>query len=107
MDIFRQAPLFGFRTKTLGEEFLRRLREMAYKIDVVTVNDILKDRGEPVVPEGHHYGYDRKTIRKLKLEKNGSLWQVQFPLPGRMVRDGNGYWTAEETDIFRFPKTGG
>lgn len=95
MDIFDRAPRFTFRTKTLAEEFLKRMREAVYKYDVVTVNDILKDRGEPTVRNGHQFGYHRNEVRKLKPKSVERFWQVEFPIPSRMVRDSNGYWTTE------------
>ena len=99
MAIFDNAPSFEFRTRTLGEEFCKRLRDMAYKIDVVTLNDIYKDRKVQLVPEGYSYGYSRKEIKKLKAERSGEIWAVYFPIPGKLVRDKNGYWTTESVDI--------
>lgn len=96
MSTFDQPFGFIFRTRTLGDEFLRKIRDAAYKYDVVVLNDILKehDRDANLHPQGYHYGYSKKEIRKLKVEKDGVHWLVRFPEPGRMVRDENGYWTT-------------
>lgn len=107
MDIFNRALQFTFHSRTLGDEFLKRIRNAVYKYDVIIVNDILTDRKEPTLPEGYHYGYDRKTVRKLKVEKENGAWIVRFPRPGKMVRDHHGYWTTEAVDIPENPDSGG
>ena len=66
MEAIDKAPRFSFPTKDEAEGFCKRLRDAAYKYDVVIINDILHDRGMPIAPEGYHYGYDRKTVKKIK-----------------------------------------
>ena len=99
MNTIYDAPYFTFRTKILGEEFCKRLRDLAYKIDVVTVNDILKDRGEKSIPEGYKYGYNRSEIKKLKPKKDGKEWCVYFSAPKKLVHDEHGYWTTETKEV--------
>ena len=106
MDILDRAYRWEFESKTGAEAFIKRMRDMAYKIDVITLNDIFKDRMEGITPEGFQYGYSKKDIRKLKAEKAGTRWEVRFPKPGKMVRDTHGYWTTE-IDILRNPDPGG
>lgn len=92
METFDRAPRFSFPTKDEAEGFCKWLRGETYKYDVVIINDILRERKIPTVPEGWHCGYDRKIAKKLKPKKSGSFWLVELPIPGRMVRDENGYW---------------
>ena len=94
METIDKAPRFSFPTKDEADEFCKKLKEAAYKYDVVIINDILRVRGLPGVPEGYHHGYDRKTVKKIKPVKEGSRWQVQMPMPGKMTRDENGFWTT-------------
>ena len=68
---------------------------MAYKYGVVVINDVLKEGGKPLVPNGLQYGYARKDIKKVQPVEEDSEWIVQLPAPGRMVRDYNGYWTTD------------
>ena len=72
---------------------------LAYKVDVVTMNDIYsdKDRRGKRTTEGFQYGYTRKELKKLKVEFDGFKWGVRFPgNPGKLVRDKNGYWTTDK-----------
>lgn len=87
---------FRFRNKTEAEEFLRRIRKMAYKYDIVVWNDILKDRNmHPLRPEGFEFGYNRETIKKLKIDEVDGEAVVHFPTPGLLVRDGKGRWSIK------------
>lgn len=104
MDMLEKAPCFTFRTKEKAEQFITLLKKDAYKYDILTVNDVRIARdffegtvGAPVTG-GFEYGYPKKEIKKLKAEKAANGWMVAFPLPGRLVRDQNGYWTTEEKD---------
>lgn len=107
MEIFDRAPRFTFRTKTLAEEFLKRMRRATYMFDVVTINDILKDRGESSIPGGFDFGYHRNEVRKLKPKSVENHWSVEFPIPSRMVRDKNGYWKTENVLALEKSKEGG
>ena len=107
MEILDRAPSFTFRTKTLAEEFLKRMRRMTYLFDVVTLNDVMKDRGEPMVTDGHSFGYHKNEVRKLKPKSIKNHWYVEFPVPSRMVRDRNGYWTTENVLALEKIKEGG
>jgi hypothetical protein len=98
METIDRAPRFSFPTKDEAERFCKRMRDATYKYDVVVINDILRDRGLGGVPEGYHYGYDRKTVKKIKPKKEGNYWQVQMPMPGKMVRGENGFWTTVPAD---------
>ena len=104
MEIQERAPHFSFRTQEKASQFIALLKKDVYKYDILTVNDILiaRDFFEGVVGNpmtgGFDYGYSKRQIKKLKAEKVGSGWVVAFPLPGRLVRDKNGYWTTEEED---------
>lgn len=99
MDIFEKDGGLFFPTKREAEQFLQKVKNMAYKIDVVTVNDVLINSGRAVKAEYHRdglkYGYARKEIRKWKAEKIGSEYLVRIPAPGKMIRGENGYWTTE------------
>ena len=90
--------LYIFHTKQEGQDFMKRIRDIAYKCDGVTMNDILKDRGLGLVAEGYQYGYSRKMLKKVEPERVGSFWQVVLPVPGRLVRDIHGYWTVENVE---------
>ena len=95
MNIFDREPLFTFGTKQEATDFIKRIRDIAYKCDVVTINDILKDRGIKTCPEGYQFGYHRKDLKKITPVKFGFNWKVDFPVAGKMVRDIHGYWTVE------------
>lgn len=97
METTDRAPYYMFRTKGEADAFCKRMRDIAYKVDVVTVNDILLDRKEHfVIDGGYQHGYTRKDCKKLKPEKCGSEWIVTFPCaPGKMIRDAHGHWTTE------------
>lgn len=95
MDIFSIATQFAFGSKTLAEEFCRKLRHECHKVGYVTVNDILRIRKEPTVLGGGDYGYNKKAIQKLTAEKVDQEWTVKMPVPGKMIRDQHGYWMAE------------
>lgn len=96
VDIFDRELNYVFHTKQEGNDFLKRLRDIAYKCDVVTVNDILKDRGLGLSSGGYQYGYHKKMLKKVAPERIGSFWQVVLPVPGKMVRDIHGYWTVDK-----------
>ena len=95
MDILEKPLQFPFKRKSEAESFLKELRDEAYKYDVVTINDVLLIRGERSIPEGYKYGYHRDELKKLKAKPGMEGWTVELPLPGRMIRDRNGYWTTE------------
>lgn len=96
MDIsIDRAPGFTFTSKKSGEEFLKKLRDLAYKVDVVTMNDILKEYGCGKIPEGYMYGYHRSEVKKLKVEEAEHYWHVIFPIPGKLIRNQHGYWTTD------------
>lgn len=97
---FDRGANFTFRTKTEANDFCKRMRQASARYDVVVVNDVLKDRGEPLVMNGFHYGYNKKEIKKWKPEKTETgKWQVHVPRPGKMIRDGStGYWTTESVE---------
>ena len=87
---------FTFMNKTRAEEFLKTLRKMAYKYDIVVWNDILAVRGmQGRHPDGFEYGYDRETIKKLKVSQRNGDTVVELPKPKMLVRDGNGNWKTK------------
>ena len=99
MNQIDRAPHFTFRTKTEADEFLKRLNKMAYNVGWVTVNDILRERKEPVVTGGGDWGYSKKDVKKVKPENIGDCWKVAFPMPGKLVRDDHGYWVVENVQV--------
>ena len=105
MVIFDREARFSFSSKAEADNFCKKLREDGMKYDVVTILDILRLRGDPIPYEmiqsnvGYHYGYSRKEIKKFKPEKIGSGWVVRMGMPGKMVRDENGYWTTDTVNL--------
>lgn len=99
MNQMDRAPHLTFRTKTEADEFLKKLSKMAYNVGWVTVNDILRERKEPVAAGGGDYGYSKKDLKKVKPEKNGDCWQVHFDVPGKLVRDDHGYWVIDNVQV--------
>lgn len=110
MDIYDRAIQFTFRSKADAEEFLHRMRVMANKFDVVTVNDILNDRGIEKAENGLGCGYHRSEIKKIKpvrAQDGTDFWEVDFPRPSAMIRDRNGYWTTMNVITLRKAEKGG
>lgn len=94
-DIAFRHRKFTFSTKAKGEEFCKALRNMVNKYDVVTCNDVLEQYGDVgKFTKYYNIGYNKSEIKKLKVIKENT-WVVEFPAPGRMIRDKNGYWTTE------------
>lgn len=98
-DIFENGLTLGFVTRNLANEYIETLRSKAYKIDIITLDEVMRMANREVDEDWRikslHYGYSRKEIYKLKpVRKNGS-YLVIFKTPSLMVRDDNGYWTTE------------
>ena len=108
METIDRAPRFSFPTKEKADEFCKKLREDGLKYDVVTINDVIRRSGNPLpyglMVDGYKYGYSRKEIKKFKPEKAYGNWIVQMPIPGKMVRDPNGYWTTDAQDPMDIPE---
>ena len=98
MDILHDELELSFPTKEQATEFIQKMKQEAYKYDVITVIDVLKHHGLPLISGGFDWGYSKAMIKKLKARKNENdfpKWIVTFPKPGKLVRDKNGYWTVE------------
>ena len=97
---------FHFSKKSLADEFCQQIWSMVYKADVICVNDVLRLAKRPTIGfgtgriGGYKYGYSRRELRKLKPTKTPELggYSVFLKSPGRMVQDGNGYWTTEPAE---------
>ena len=88
--------VFTFQNKTEAEAFLKKLRGMAYKYDIVVWNDILKERNiRPLHPKGFDHGFSKEFIKQLKVETVDGTVSVAFPKPRLLVRDGNGNWSTK------------
>ena len=94
MEIFGKEPRFTFDSKEEADGFLKKLREDSLKYDVITMNDILARRLIRTEIEGYHYGYHKDEIKKMKVVKENGEWCITMPIPSKMVRDENGYWTT-------------
>lgn len=107
METIDRAPRFSFPTKEKADEFCKKLRVDGLKYDVVTINDVIRKSGNPLpyglMVDGYKYGYSRKEIKKFKPEKAYGNWIVRMPIPGKMVRDPNGYWTTDAQDPMDIP----
>jgi len=108
MDIIHSELELPFRTKNDAVEFIRKMKQEVYKYDVITVLDVFRHHGLPLNGTAFDYGYDKKMIKKLKAEKqdNGG-WLVKFPIPGKLIRDQNGYWTTENVQPVEKTDQGG
>ena len=89
---------FTFRTKEEATKFLAWMRKNSYMHNVVSINDIMRDRKGPITRDGFDHGYSRAEIKKFKEKKVDGVWIVSIPPPKKFVRDINGYWTTKEDD---------
>lgn len=107
METIDRAPRFSFPTKEKADDFCKKLREDGLKYDVVTINDVIRRSENPLpyglMVDGYKYGYSRKEIKKFKPEKVGGNYIVRMPIPGKMIRDPNGYWTTDAQDQMDIP----
>lgn len=100
-DIFKDGVALPFPKLAMAEEYIKRLQSAAYKIDIITLNEVMA--GACVeMPEDHewrikslHYGYSRREIKKLRPVKARKGFVVNLPEPSLMVRNEKGYWTTE------------
>lgn len=96
--IFENGLQLGFARRYMAEDFIKWVQGAVYKVDVVTLNDILRYTKRPVGDEWRikslHYGYSKKETRKLKPVKTPDGYLVVLPPPGKMVQGENGYWTT-------------
>jgi hypothetical protein len=100
MSPFDKAPHFTFTTKAQAEEFIKEIKKMIFKYDVVTVNDVLHlNKQQPSSIDGLHYGYCKRDIQKVKPVKVDGYWQIFLPIPGKMIQDVlTGHWSTEPAD---------
>ena len=107
MELYENGPRFVFNDRETADSFCTVLRQDGFKYDVVTIIDVFNKSGNalPVelLKDGFHYGYSRKEIKKFKPERDGNRWIVRMPVPGRMIRDRNGYWTTNPEDPMDIP----
>ena len=98
-DIFSDGLSLPFPKLKMAEDFVTKLRGITYKIDIITLNEVLQTAGEEIPKDlkikGLQYGYSRKDIKRLKPRKARKGFVVSFDAPSLMLRDKNGYWTTE------------
>jgi hypothetical protein len=98
MELFNSKTRITFGSKREADQFLEKITHMSKTVGWATLNDILRLSGNKTISNGGDYGFSKKDIRKLKPTKWFSEWEMIFPVPGKLVRDINGYWTVEDVE---------